>query len=636
MVALAGTGVTATCGQADGARYGGLDADSNLPDVRIALGGADLNAFNSAVLGSADPAYAKAVAGQLAVSGTARVWVPGTRSFADAFAPSTDLRGPRDLPVLIVAGSGPAELAAAVRALVADLADGVVEVDLVPVADPDGTPLADRSVAVLNRGTPGGVVTPDGTVHMSLMRSCSSWPSGIWIDGERRTTPDDSAFALQHWTHTFEYALAAGAGDWRAARFNATAEDYGHDLVAVTGAGRDDSGPGVAAGTGLLSVWPENVTLSALKPRGNPLASARPVTGPADITGPADVTEVTVRLRETDGRPTSAKVRLAGGIQAAWLTNLIEETDGTPVPVEDGTAVVDVPAFGTVTMVLRVAATAPRPDDPAVAARPRAGDLEPVQPVYARYWLHGKGPAPAGNLPVAVHLSPERVALNEQTPAVTTRLTVACGPAGATGEVDLAVPDELEVQFDGGPVRYPLAAGLFAAWELTVRARPGTPAGRYFLAARITDPAGQQIEETAMVAVGEKRWPARDLDAEDAMERMLADYAAAAAEVELSMETADAELRPGETGEVVVAVTSHLASELRGEAQLVSPFGTWEILGPSTQAVVLAPSQTARLRFQVTVPATARPGSHWWVLVKLMYYGRVWYTPSIPIIICPA
>ena len=26
-------------------------------------------------------------------------------------------------------------------------------------------PLADRSVAVLNRGTPGCVVTPDGTLH---------------------------------------------------------------------------------------------------------------------------------------------------------------------------------------------------------------------------------------------------------------------------------------------------------------------------------------------------------------------------------------------------------------------------------------------------------------------------------------
>ena len=92
-----------------------------------------------------------------------------------------------------------------------------------------------RSVAVLNRGTPGCVVTPDGTLHMSLMRSCSAWPSGIWIDGDRRTAPDGSSFAWQHWSHTFEYALAAGPGDWRTAGFNLIAEDYNHGLIAVTG-----------------------------------------------------------------------------------------------------------------------------------------------------------------------------------------------------------------------------------------------------------------------------------------------------------------------------------------------------------------------------------------------------------------
>jgi alpha-mannosidase len=645
MVALGRAGVTATCSQADSARYGAVDADSNLPDVRIALGGADLNAFNSAVLGSADPAYAKAVAQQLATSGTARVWVPAARSRADAFAPSPDLRGPRDLPVLIVAGSGSAELAAAIRALIEDLADEVVEVQPVSAAAAGGgdgeTSLADRSVAILNRGTPSGVVTPDGTLHMSLMRSCSAWPSGIWIDGERRTAPDDSAFSLQHWTHTFEYALACGAGDWRAAGFNAAVQDYAHDLIALTGS----AGPGVEAGASLLSVSPENVTLCALKPRGNPLASGRPA---------GEVGEVTLRLRETEGHDVSARVRLAGGISAAWLTDLLEKTDGAQVPLDDGAAVVDLPAFGTVTVVLRLPAPAAQPPVTAggleaevtAAQRQHGHELETVQPVYARYWLHGKGPAPAGNLPVAVHLSPARIALSEPGPtengptengaAGTTRLTVACGPAGATGQIDLVIPEELDVHLDGGPPRYELGAGQHAAWELTVRAKPGTAAGRYFLAARITDATGQRIEEAAMVAVGEKRWPARDLDAEDAMERMLADYAAAAAEVELAMETADAELRPGETGELIVAVTSHLASELRGEAQLVSPFGTWEILGPATQAVVLAPGQSTRLSFQVSVPATARPGSHWWALVKLMYYGRVWYSQSIPIIICPA
>ena len=66
MTALAAAGVTATCSQADGPRYGAIDADSNLPDVRIALGGPEANAFTSEVLAAAGPGYAKALATRLA------------------------------------------------------------------------------------------------------------------------------------------------------------------------------------------------------------------------------------------------------------------------------------------------------------------------------------------------------------------------------------------------------------------------------------------------------------------------------------------------------------------------------------------------------------------------------------------
>ncbi len=270
LVALAAAGVTATCSQADGSRYGAIDADSNLPDFRIAVGGPEVNPFTAEVLAAAGPGYAKALAARLdAGSATARLWVPASRDRADAFGPDADLRGAGDLPVLIVAGAGPAELAAAVTALAASLADAVL--DAGDPADEDGArpvPLADRSVAVLNRGTPGSVVTPDGTLHMSLMRSCSAWPSGIWIDGDRRTAPDGSSFAWQHWSHTFEYALASGPGDWRTAGFNLTAEDYNHDLIATTGQAGQPPGAG-------LSVEPATVTVSALKPRGNPLAAGR-------------------------------------------------------------------------------------------------------------------------------------------------------------------------------------------------------------------------------------------------------------------------------------------------------------------------------------------------------------------------
>ena len=91
--------------------------------------------------------------------------------------------------------------------------------------------LAGHSVALLNRGLPGSIVTPAGQACISLMRACSAWPAGVWMDGDKRTVPDGSSFAFQHWSHTFEYALAAGQGDWRSARFPVTGQEYCHGLL---------------------------------------------------------------------------------------------------------------------------------------------------------------------------------------------------------------------------------------------------------------------------------------------------------------------------------------------------------------------------------------------------------------------
>jgi len=668
MIALAGAGVTATCSQAGGSRYGAIDADSNLPDVRITVGGPEVNGFTAEVLAAAGPGYAKALEARLAAgAGTARLWVPAARSREDAFGPDADVRGPGDLPALIVAGTGPGELAAAVTALAEDLADALVDTDpetpdglgvgsdlsgLGVDADPDRlggsqrpvpVPLADRTVAVLNRGTPSCVVTPDGTLHMSLMRSCSAWPSGIWIDGDPRKAPDGSSFAWQHWSHTFEYALASGQGDWRAAGFNIAAEDYNHDLItAVTRSGTAGS-PGTAgtagsgeAGGGMVAVEPANVTVSAVKPRGNPLAAGK--VRPLVAAGAPGPDAVTVRLRETAGKATTARLRLAAtggpraGISAAWLTDLIEESDGVPLPVRDGAVTVDIAAFGTVTLVVRTSSLA-------AAGGQLLSPTEPVQPVYARYWLHGKGPAPAGNLPVAVHLSPTRVALADPGDAATLTLTVGCGTEPASGTVELVVPSGVTVAVAEDPhaasLDYELAPGGYAAWELTVRAAPGTAAGRYFVAARIQDEFGHLIEDTAMVAVGERRWPDPQLPPEESLELLQLDYAAAAAEVELKVLTPELRLIPGARDELRVRVTNRLASELHGEAQLVSPFGTWQMLGPWTQGFGAASQESVTLRFPVSVPVTERPGSQWWALVKVMYFGRVRYTETVPVVVEP-
>jgi alpha-mannosidase len=136
-----------------------------------------------------------------------------------------------------------------------------------------------------------------------------------------------------------------------------------------------------------------------------------------------------------------------------------------------------------------------------------------------------------------------------------------------------------------------------------------------------------------MIAVGERRWPDPKLPPEEALELMLAEASAAAAEVELAVLTPELRAAPGGQGELLVSVSSQLASQVHGEAQLVSPFGTWAMLSPPTRGFSAAPGEPAILRFGVTVPATTRAGTTWWALVKVMYFGRVRYSPAIPVTI---
>jgi hypothetical protein len=261
-------------------------------------------------------------------------------------------------------------------------------------------------------------------------------------------------------------------------------------------------------------------------------------------------------------------------------------------------------------------------------------NVEPAQPVYGRYWLHGKGPAPAGNLPVAVHVNPVRLALPPGG-AATLRVTVACGPEPAAGQVDLDVPAGLMVH-PAGPLRYELPGGGHAAWDVAVRAEASTGTGRYFVAARIRDGLGQLIEDAALVAVGEPASPDTTLPLEELLPLVEADLLAGEAEIGIDVLTPEISCAPGGQAELAVRIRNQLASELRGEAQLVSPFGTWDALTPWTSGFAAAPGEGATVRYQVAIPATARPGAQWWAVVKVMYFGRARYTPAIPITVTKA
>ena len=238
---------------------------------------------------------------------------------------------------------------------------------------------------------------------------------------------------------------------------------------------------------------------------------------------------------------------------------------------------------------------------------------------------------------MAVHISPRLSGLAPDDSVAELRVTVACGTEPASGTLRLLVPDELaaDVRAPGresaSAAAYDLPARGYADWDVRVRARAGTPPGRYVVAAQISDDLGQVIEDTAFVQAGGPGEPDLYQPLDQALTAVEASTAAIAAELDLAVLTPALRLAPGATGEVAVEVTNRLASPLRAEAQLVSPFGSWEALGPWTQGLRAAPGTRAQARFGVRIPGHVRPGTQWWALVKIMYFGRVRYSAVVPV-----
>lgn len=592
MVALVRAGVTATCSAADKPRYGHLEVDSNLPDVRIALGGPGRNAFTAAVLERADPAYAEELDRQLAATGRARVWVPAQTPLAAVWAPGADLRPPRALPVLVLDGRADDDLGAAIAAVADDLGDAKIVVTQGP--PPGMEPFEDRTVALLNRGVPSFAVDAEGTLHTALMRSCTGWPSGTWIDDPRRTAPDGSNFQLQHWTHDFDYALVSGQGDWRRAAIPGRSAQFSHPLLAA--AGRQEPGALPPAGS-LLRVEPaESVHLAALKAAGNPLAAGR--------AAPPDPDAVALRLVETTG--TGARVVL--GSDVAEIGDLrradLLETPGGRVDS------VDLHGYQVATVLARFDLPRMVPEPTALA--PHA---EAAQPLYARYWLHNRGPAPLGGLPAVAHLHPPHLAARPGG-EVAVRLTAAsdCSDSALRGGVVLACPDGWSAR----PAELPLTlcSGGHLEADVVISIPPGAGPGLYPIRARLRltgdeIPAAwrQPVEDVCVVAVDGGPVEPGEL-------------------IHLAEGPGEVTLAPGETGALTVTVGSHARAELALEAHLISPWGTWEWMGPAALGAALPARGTVDLAFPVIPPAWLDPG-RWWALVRVGCAGRLLYSPAV-------
>lgn len=592
--ALIRRGVTATTTLATAPRYGDLAVDSNLPDTRIAVGGPEVNAFTEQVLEAADPGYRSELEQQLA-TGTARVLVPAAEPFEETWQPGADVRGTLALPVLIIAGADESATREAAEALAADIdAAPVITIDQPENLDGTLGTVEDYGVAVINCGIPSFNVEVGGDAYLNLLRSSTRWPSGAWSDPPRATLPDGSNFQTQHWSHDFHYSLVGHAGDWREGEMVRRGHEVNNPLTSrATGTSAGDL-PAVGS---MLSVEPSSVVVTALKPRGNAIASQ----GGSGV----DLTEgITLRAYEAHGKATEATIRMHRGLTDPQRSTLLE---GDGEVLESTGDAVTLPLQGFAIATVTGQAGMRRDLDPEA---PELGPRhEAVQPVYSQYWRHNKGAAPLGYQPVTVRVSPEHPE-GDGPYELTVETASEHTEAEATGTLQIVVPEGWSASPE--EQEYTLAPG--AVETVTVTVDPGVAEdGLYRVATRLSDAQG------ALEAIAEIR---RGEVADDA------------GELGVFLDVDQIRLLPGQRGTLAVTLSNPASSEVHGEAQLITPYGSWHLSDPAIHGFTVPAGGETTLDVEITAdgPVGIGPGE-WWAVVKVMYAGRVHFTPAIPLVV---
>jgi alpha-mannosidase len=90
------------------------------------------------------------------------------------------------------------------------------------------------------------------------------------------------------------------------------------------------------------------------------------------------------------------------------------------------------------------------------------------------------------------------------------------------------------------------------------------------------------------------------------------------------------DVKAGETARLAVTVGTDAHADLAVEAHLISPWGTWEWMGPAASGVELAALGTAELSFDVAPPVWVEPGE-WWALIRVGGGGQLLYSSAVKV-----
>jgi alpha-mannosidase len=86
----------------------------------------------------------------------------------------------------------------------------------------------------------------------------------------------------------------------------------------------------------------------------------------------------------------------------------------------------------------------------------------------------------------------------------------------------------------------------------------------------------------------------------------------------------------GESARLAITVGTDARADLAVEAHLVSPWGTWEWMGPAAVGSEIPARGTVELGFDVAPPIWVEPGQ-WWALIRVGCAGRLVYSPAVKV-----
>ncbi len=572
LLALSSVGVTASVSFPQYRRFGDIAWDSNVPDFRLLLGGPDDNEFTRHVLEGAG----EAVANEL------RDWV-WRHGWAVALLPRLKLGLPAELPILIVWGQTVDSEVEALEHVTAQIRQLRKIGCLIPSSLRDSAPAGrphSGGVALLNRGTVTHCCYPDQTLTLSLLRSCSGWPSGVWMDEPQRALPDGSGFQLEHWGHVFHYSLLAHQGHWKDSSLARAGLEYNRPPLPIWG--RPSS---IDPGLDLCSLEPASVVATALKPSG------------ASVGHPLDRApgrSLVLRLQETSGEATEARLRLAMPVAAAWKCDLLEEPS-TELTVSSGEIVVPLGQFETATVILSL--------DPASTDLPVA-PTSFAEPFYARWWRYNRGAEPTGWVPAVALFDADAPLHVEPGQALAPTVTLSAGYLAepCPAKLTIEAPDGWLLETPARDVL--LQPNGFEERKLGLSIPPDAPRGQYVVVAHLSTPHAPPSFDVLHLSVTDSPGPL----------------------VEARLETSEVDLRDPKAT-VRVRVRNLSLSSLSGQAILISPVEAWTTHDAAARPISLGPGAEQLLEWPLHLPAKELHG--WlWAMAKVMVGDTLLYTDT--------